>query len=80
MKKILLTILVVAFMAINVSAVAPTNIVVDYDNTYVDSNLKPGDSGIIQVVISNTGGYAAEDVQVWVEVMDWDDDKSKQLR
>ena len=28
----------------------------------------------------NGTGTILEDVQVWVEVMDWDDDKSKQLR
>lgn len=44
----------------------PTNMVLDYESSYVDSNLRPGDSGVLQVVIQNTGGKEAEDVEVWI--------------
>lgn len=47
-------------------ALTPTNPVLDYDLTYVDGNLKPGDSGVLQVVISNTGLQPAEDVRVYI--------------
>ncbi|MBM3309771.1 MAG: hypothetical protein FJY77_05885, partial [Candidatus Altiarchaeales archaeon] len=48
------------------TALTATNLVLDYDSTGVDANLKPGDSGILTVVIENTGGYDAEAVQVWI--------------
>ncbi|MFZ2456137.1 MAG: hypothetical protein WAX07_06650 [Candidatus Altiarchaeia archaeon] len=47
-------------------SVSPTNVVLDYDLTHVDSNLKPGDSGVLQIVIRNVGPQAAEDVQLSV--------------
>jgi len=48
------------------SEVAPTNMVVDFDSTSIDSNLRKGDSGILNLVIQNTGGRRAEDVEVWI--------------
>ena len=45
---------------------SPTNVVVDFDATKVDANMMPGDSGILNLVITNTGGQAAENVQVWL--------------
>ncbi len=44
----------------------PTNMILDYDSSHVDSNLRPGDSGVLRVVIQNTGGQAAEDVELWI--------------
>jgi hypothetical protein len=43
---------------------APTNMVLDYDLTRVDANLKAGDSGLLTVVIKNVGTQAAENVMV----------------
>lgn len=43
---------------------APTNMVLDYDLTRVDTSLKPGDSGLLTVVVKNVGTQAAENVQV----------------
>ena len=45
---------------------SPTNVVLDYDLTHVDANLRPGDTGVIQVVIKNEGSQAAENVVVTV--------------
>lgn len=70
MKKSLILLfmgcLMVTLMAPVCGAVAPTNMVLDYDSTQVDSNLRPGDSGILRVVIKNTGGEKAEKVSVWI--------------
>ena len=46
--------------------IAPTNLVVDFDSTSIDSNLRRGDGGILNLVIQNTGGRRAEDVEVWL--------------
>jgi len=40
--------------------------VVDFDSTYLSSNLRTGDSGTLNLVIKNTGGYRAENVEVWI--------------
>lgn len=50
--------------ATTIARVAPTNMVLDYDLTRVDTNLKAGDSGLLTVVIKNVGTQAAEDVVV----------------
>jgi len=44
----------------------PTNLILNYDLSYIDSNLEPGDSGIMSLVIQNSGGQNAEDVEVWI--------------
>jgi len=49
------------------ATVAPTNMVVDFATTSFDSNLKAGDSGIINLVIMNTGGQEADNVVVWLK-------------
>ena len=43
---------------------APTNMILNYDLTHVDNNLKAGDSGLLTVVIQNVGTQAAENVAV----------------
>lgn len=48
------------------SEVAPTNMVVDFDLTGVDSNLRRGAEGTLNLVIKNTGGQIAEKVDVWI--------------
>ncbi len=48
------------------TSTAATNLVVDFDETLFDSTLSPGDSGIMNLVVKNTGGYAADDVQVYL--------------
>ncbi len=45
---------------------APTNMIVDFDSTSLDSNLRPGDSGILNLVVENTGGMRAENVEIWL--------------
>ena len=42
------------------SSTTPTNLVVDFDSTYVDSDFSRGDNGILNLVIKNTGGQRAE--------------------
>jgi hypothetical protein len=68
MKKtgIWIEVLTLLLLAAHVSATTATNLVVDYDLTGVDVDLRPGDSGILTLVIKNTGGYAADDVSVWI--------------
>lgn len=44
----------------------PTNLVLDYDLTRVDSNMKPGDSGLLTIVVKNVGEQAADNVIVYV--------------
>ncbi|MFH1054549.1 MAG: hypothetical protein V1744_00485 [Candidatus Altiarchaeota archaeon] len=49
------------------SDLAATNMVVDFTSTSFDSNVMPGDSGIINLVIKNTGGRKADNVQLWLQ-------------
>lgn len=42
---------------------APTSLVVNYDLTMLDKDLKPGDSGTLIIVIQNTGGLPAKEVK-----------------
>ena len=44
----------------------PTNVVLDYDLTRVDSNMKPGDSGLLTIVVKNVGQQAAENLILYV--------------
>lgn len=46
---------------------APTNIIVDLSATFVDSNLRKGDSGLLTLVVKNTGSQKAEQVEVWIK-------------
>ena len=48
------------------SSVGPTNMVVDFDSTEFESNLMRGESGILNLVIENTGDYSAKNVEVWI--------------
>jgi len=45
---------------------APTNVVVDFDTTSFDSTMSPGDSAILNLVIGNTGGYRADDIEIYI--------------
>jgi hypothetical protein len=45
---------------------APTNMVVNFDSTSFDSSLSPGDSGILNLVIKNSGGRRADNVEVYI--------------
>jgi len=40
--------------------------VVDFDSTYLGSDIRPGDSGVLNLVVKNTGGSKAENVQLWL--------------
>jgi len=42
---------------------SPTSMVINYDLTKVDRDLKPGDSGTLIAVIQNTGGLPAKEVK-----------------
>jgi hypothetical protein len=64
--KFLVTLLICYFLMAMVNGLTATNLMVDYDNSYVDGNLRPGDSGILQVVIINTGFWAARDVGIYI--------------
>jgi hypothetical protein len=44
----------------------PTSITVDFDQTVVDTQLYPGDSGVLNLVIKNVGGKSAENVEVYL--------------
>ncbi|GEM_PF-870402 len=46
------------------SSTGPTNMVVDFDSTTFESNLRAGDSGIMNLVVRNTGGKLADNVQL----------------
>lgn len=45
-------------------AASATNMVVDFDATDLDANLAPGESGILNLVVMNAGGYAATNIEV----------------
>jgi hypothetical protein len=45
---------------------APTNVILDYASTGFDSDLRPGDSGVLKVVAGNTGGQPADYVTLSV--------------
>jgi hypothetical protein len=48
------------------SSAGPTNMVVDFDSTQLESSLMPGQNGILNLVIKNTGDYNAKNVEVWI--------------
>ena len=61
-----LTVLIVS-AGCGVSAFSgPTNLVVDFDLTSFDSSLSPGDSGVLNLVVRNAGGYRADNVEVYI--------------
>ncbi|MBN2250588.1 MAG: hypothetical protein JW724_00755 [Candidatus Altiarchaeota archaeon] len=45
----------------------PTNMIVDFDLTSIDSGVQKGENIILNLVIKNTGDYRAEDVEVWIQ-------------
>ncbi|MFH1787794.1 MAG: hypothetical protein ABH834_00235 [Candidatus Altiarchaeota archaeon] len=48
------------------TSTSPSNMAVDFDATSVSSALHPGDSGILNLVVKNSGGYRAEDVRILI--------------
>jgi len=67
MKKGLILILTLCFVTALVGgAQTQTNLILDYDLIYIDSNLRAGDAGILRFVINNEGDQKAEKVIVWV--------------
>jgi uncharacterized repeat protein (TIGR01451 family) len=62
----LLMLVAILMLAGNGSAATATNLMLDYTSTGVDANLKPGDSGILTVVVRNTGSFSAENVQLTI--------------
>lgn len=65
MKKLMI-LFTILFLAYAVSAQTATNVVVDFDATSFDSSLSPGDSGIMNLVITNAGYYSASNVEVTI--------------
>ena len=67
-QKILIYIMLISILGLtlglNANAQTPTSLVLNYDLTKVDKDLKPGDSGTLIAVIQNTGGLPAKDVKV----------------
>ncbi|MFC2154623.1 COG1361 S-layer family protein [Candidatus Altiarchaeota archaeon] len=67
-KRIIEISVVLIFLLIStVSAAVPSNVVVDFDTTAVNTNLRRGDQGFLNLVIENTGDFDAEGVEVWVQ-------------
>jgi hypothetical protein len=69
MKKAYVLVLFLALVSADVLAQSTreaTNLVVDFDRTSFDSSISPGDSGILNLVITNTGGYQAENVKLYL--------------
>ena len=58
-----ISILLISGLNASAQLPSPTSLVVNYDLTSVDKNLKAGDSGTIIVVIQNTGGLPAKEVK-----------------
>ncbi len=48
------------------SVSSPTSVIVDYTLTGVDKQLKPGDMGVLVIVIKNTGGLPAEEIEAYI--------------
>jgi len=44
----------------------PTSLIVNYDLTRIDKNLKPGDLGTLVIVFQNNGGLPAKEVEAWI--------------
>ncbi len=44
----------------------PTSMAVDFTQTVVDTQLSPGDSGVLNLIIKNVGGMPAESVDVYL--------------
>jgi len=67
-QKILISIALILIIGLALglnagAAASPTALVVNYDMTKVDKDLKPGGSGTLIIVIQNTGGLPAKDVE-----------------
>jgi len=62
----LLSTMVAAVASTTTTETAPTNMVVNFDSTTFDSSLSPGDSGILNLVIKNSGGRRADNVEVYI--------------
>jgi len=58
--------LLLAIGANAVDATDPTNLIVDFQSTTITSHLNPGENGAMNLVIENSGGFDAEEVNVWV--------------
>jgi len=67
-RKILLGCLLMALLAVQVSGqtLVPTRLTLNYDLSHIDTDLEPGDSGIMTLVIQNVGGQNAEKVEILI--------------
>lgn len=62
LKYVILGVFVLIACA-NAQTATPTALVVNYDQTIIPANLEPGDQKTLYVVIQNTGGMPAREVQ-----------------
>ncbi|MEM2917992.1 MAG: hypothetical protein QXY62_00615 [Candidatus Altiarchaeota archaeon] len=50
----------------NVQKETPTNLVIDFELTKIEQNLRPGSSGVLQIVFKNTGTKPAENIEILI--------------
>ncbi len=43
-----------------------TNLILDFDSTKVDTTLRPGDSGVLQILLENTGTKPADNIEFFI--------------
>lgn len=66
-KIIFYGILLTLFVStVDAQYLSPTKLTLDYTLSHADTNLRPGDSGVLTVVIKNVGGQKAERVEVFI--------------
>ncbi len=66
-----LTLLLMAGLGASAATTSATDLpatkkVVDFTSTSLDSSVKPGDTSVLNLVVENTGGQSADNVQVWL--------------
>lgn len=44
----------------------PTNLLIDFELTKIEPNLRPGSSGVLQIVFKNTGTKPAENIEILI--------------
>ncbi len=65
-RKALLSAFALLILLDTAAAAVPSNVVVDFDATAVNAQLRRGDQGFLNLVIENTGDYEAKGVEVWI--------------
>ncbi|MFH1721249.1 MAG: hypothetical protein ABH950_01445 [Candidatus Altiarchaeota archaeon] len=65
-RKIWMSVLTLLTLITTGNAWVPSNVVLDFDSTAVNTNLRRGDQGVLNLVIENTGDFNALGVEVWI--------------